>query len=259
VPVGPVSQCVDRVELVGGGKGTPAGEATPDTIDKIDEIPICSSSGVLPSPNRPVALAFIEALTGSQDTALTFQVFPEAPGATARATILHGSLAEHFDALADANRRGAGVFFAVNEMDGRGRRAENVIALRALVADDDAGTVDANATKPEPGIVVYSSVGKLHAYWPLKPGEPLDAFTSAQKAIAAKLRTDSSVSDLARVMRLPGFLHLKGEPQLVTFDELHDARFTIRRAGRDGRDPPGAGARRGHGGRCRCRDRSRCR
>jgi archaellum biogenesis ATPase FlaH len=223
----PSVERVELVELVGGPEGTPEGETTPDTTDKIDKIPICSSSGVLPSPDPAVALAFIEAFTGSPDSSLTFQLFPEAPGATAHAAILHGSLAEYYEALADANRRGAGVFFAINEMDGRGRRAENVIALRALVADDDAGTVDAYATKPEPGIVVYSSRGKLHTYWPLKPGEPLDSFTSAQKAVAARLRTDPSVSDLARVMRLPGFLHLKGEPQLVTFDKLHEARFTI--------------------------------
>jgi archaellum biogenesis ATPase FlaH len=219
---------VDRVELVGGREGTPAGEPTPDTIDKIDKIPVYSSSpGVLPGPDRSIALAFIEALTGSPDTVLTFQLFPEAPGSTAHAAILYGSLAEHFDMLADANRRGAGLFFAVNEMDGRGRRAENVVALRALVADDDAGTVDVYSVQPQPGIVVYSSRGKQHAYWRLKAGEPLDAFTPAQKSIAAKVRTDPSVCDLARVMRLPGFLHLKGEPQLVTFDQLHAGRFTI--------------------------------
>lgn len=222
------SPVVERVELVGGREGRQQVEATPDTIDKIDKIPVYPPSpGVHPSPDRDIALAFIEALTGSPDTALTFQLFAEAPGATAHAVILHGRLAEHFDALADANRRGAGVFFAVNEMDGHGRRAENVIALRALVADDDGGTVDAYALDPQPGIVVTSSRGKLHAYWPLHAGEPLAAFTSAQRALAAKLRTDASVSDLGRVMRLPGFLHLKGDPQLVTFDQLHGGRFTI--------------------------------
>jgi archaellum biogenesis ATPase FlaH len=217
---------VERVELVGGREGTPGGEAPSDTIDKIDKIPVYPSPGD-PSPDRSIALAFIEALTGSPGTALTFQLFPEAPGAIALPAILHGSLAEHYEALAEANRRGAGVFFAVNQMDGQGRRAQNVVALRALVADDDDGTVDVYAVEPQPGIVVYSSPGKLHAYWPLAQGEPLEAFTSAQKAIASKLRTDPSVSDLARVLRLPGFLHLKGEPQLVTFDRLHNARFTV--------------------------------
>jgi hypothetical protein len=89
----PAVERVELVELVGGRERTPAGEATPDTIDKIDKIPVyLSSPGVLPTPDRSIALAFIEALTGLPDTALTFQLFAEAPGATARDAILHGSL-----------------------------------------------------------------------------------------------------------------------------------------------------------------------
>jgi hypothetical protein len=139
---------------------------------------------------------------------------------------------EHYERLADANANGAGVFFAVNELDGAGRRAENALALRALVADDDHGTVsDLFALQVEPSIVVATSAGKQHVYWLLKAGEPLAAFTSAQKALAAKLGTDPTVSDLARVLRLPGFLHQKAgtTPTLVTFDSWAAVpRYTVR-------------------------------
>lgn len=178
-------------------------------------------------PDREIALAFVKALTGSAESVLTFQTFREAPGSTASASILHGTVNEVFDALAEANRNGAEVFFAVNERDGMGRRAENVIALRALFADDDQGNLDVYSTEPVPGIVVYSSRGKLHVYWPLKSAELLAHFSPAQRAIAATLGTDPVVHDLARVMRLPGFFHLKSDPQLVTFDLLHADCFAI--------------------------------
>src|SRR5512141_268531 len=50
-----------------------------------------------------------------------------------------------------------------------------------------------------------------HGYW---PGIhcPLDAFEAAQVALARKFSGDESVSDLPRVMRLPGFFHQKREP-----------------------------------------------
>ena len=40
----------------------------------------------------------------------------------------------------------------------------------------------------------------------------LDQFGAVQKAIAARFNGDKSVHDLPRVMRLPGFIHRKGEP-----------------------------------------------
>jgi hypothetical protein len=40
----------------------------------------------------------------------------------------------------------------------------------------------------------------------------LEQFSKVQKAIAGRYKGDSSVHDLPRVMRLPGFVHRKGEP-----------------------------------------------
>jgi archaellum biogenesis ATPase FlaH len=181
-------------------------------------------------PDLELALYFVRDLTGSEDSILTFQIIPEADGATAPPAILHGTLREVCDRLAAANRAGAGVFFAINELDGRGRRTENAVALRALVADDDEGGVDLFALSPEPSLVVATSPGKQHVYWLLKPGEPLAAFSPAQRAIAAKLGTDPSIHDLPRVLRLPGFLHQKGgkAPTLVTYEAWdRDRRHTV--------------------------------
>jgi len=85
----------------------------------------------------------------------------------------------------------------------------------------------------EPHIVVESSPGKWHAYWRVAD-VPLDKFSELQIALAALFGGDPAVSDLPRVMRVPGFFHLKGEPFRVrllraddrpayTLDEMLDS------------------------------------
>jgi hypothetical protein len=61
---------------------------------------------------------------------------------------------------------------------------------------------------------VSSSPGRWHAYW-LVDGEALEQFTSVQEQLIERFSADRSVKDLPRVMRLPGFLHLKHEPYVV--------------------------------------------
>src|SRR5262249_20679887 len=78
-----------------------------------------------------------------------------------------------------------------------------------------------------PSIIVRSKNG-LHAYWRLRAGESLDRFESAQVALATALRTDPSVKDLPRVMRVPGFFHRKdAEPFLVKMVQTSDVTYDI--------------------------------
>jgi hypothetical protein len=66
----------------------------------------------------------------------------------------------------------------------------------------------------QPHATVESSPGRFHAYW-LVTGLPLAEFKALQLAIAERFNGDRKVHDLPRVMRLPGFLHRKGEPFLT--------------------------------------------
>jgi hypothetical protein len=158
-----------------------------------------------------MAARFLSALTGDHNH--TFQTFAEAGGATKACNrILHGSLERHANALASFNAKGAGVFVMVNHGDGMGRKSANVTAARALFVDLDGAPVEPVLSGPlPPRIVVESSPGKWHCYWPIVD-LPLDRFTDAQKALAARFDGDPKVHDRARVMRLPGFQHRKGEP-----------------------------------------------
>jgi len=133
--------------------------------------------------------------------------------------VLHGTFADHKDELANLNAQGAGVFFMVNHgngilLDGNKtcRTNENVIAIRALFVDLDGAPLDpVQGAAVPPDIIVESSVGRYHAYW-LAPGCPNTDFTRRQKQLAAKFDGDPAVIDLARVMRVPGFVHQKDRP-----------------------------------------------
>jgi hypothetical protein len=158
------------------------------------------------------AARFLSLLDESAER-FTFQTFDDTAAKRGElACVLHGTLAEHHTALAALNARGAGVFVTINETDLHGRQAANVTHVRAGFADTDgAPLAPIMECGLEPSFVVESSPGKWHAYW-LTDDLSLDQFAAVQKGIAAKFGTDSSVCDLPRVLRLPGFDHRKGAP-----------------------------------------------
>ena len=118
----------------------------------------------------------------------------------------HGRVAPE---LVKLNRRGAGVFAMVNRGDGLGRRTENVVAVRAVFVDLDGTPLSVVDEAPlEPHLVVESSPRRYHAYWCVEDLR-LELFERVQKILASELQGDPSVSDLPRLMRLPGFYHPK--------------------------------------------------
>lgn len=153
---------------------------------------------------------FLARLAGGE--AITFQTFADKGDGRHLARILHGTLADHARALQQLNQAGAGVFLMVNAGDGQGRKAGNVVRVRALFADLDGAPLEPIlAASPQPHLIIESSPGRFHAYW-LVNDCPLDRFTALQAAIALKFASDPKVKDLPRVMRLPGYWHQKAEP-----------------------------------------------
>jgi len=167
-----------------------------------------SSNGL--TADLVVAERFLTLLTDGAP--ITFQTFADSSDGRHLARILHGTLADHGNALQTLNQAGAGVFLMVNAGDGQGRKSENVVRVRALFADLDGAPLDpVLVARPEPHLIIESSPGRYHAYWLIKDC-PLDRFTPLQAALAVKFVSDTKVKDLPRVMRLPGFWHQKAEP-----------------------------------------------
>jgi len=165
------------------------------------------------SPDFKIAAQFLDLI--AEGEAVTFQTFAERGTKGALARILHGNPDQHFPELAKLNARGAGVFFMVNQGDGKGRQAGNVTSVRACFIDLDGAPVQPVLDAPlAPHLVVESSPGRFHGYW-LLADCPLLRFAGLQKALAVRFDGDPSVNDLPRVMRVPAFVHHKGEPYLT--------------------------------------------
>jgi hypothetical protein len=154
----------------------------------------------------------------------TFQTFNEVnKGDKTLSRVSHGDINQHYSSLAQRNNRGAGIFVMVNEGDCRGRKKENVKRVRAVFVDLDGAPLEpVSQASLKPHITLESSPGKYHAYW-LVNGLSLDAFTTTQLALANRFDGDTSVKDLPRVMRLPGFFHRKNIPfqtRILTLEDL---------------------------------------
>src|SRR5262245_3565020 len=138
------------------------------------------------------------------------------------ARIFHGTLTEHWDELVELNNKGAGVYFTVCETDLTGRKKENIKRVRAGFGDLDGAPLEpVNEAKLLPHIINETSPGRYHPYYIIGDDMPLDRFEPLQKTIAARFNGDLSVHDLPRVMRLPGFVHRKGEPFLVRIQQIN--------------------------------------
>jgi len=94
----------------------------------------------------------------------TFQTFDDSKGRQnpSLTKVLHGTLDEHWDTLANLNNQGAGVFITVNETNLSGRTTQDMVNVRAMYREDDTGGLPDLPLKPQ--MVVESSPGKKHEY-----------------------------------------------------------------------------------------------
>jgi putative DNA primase/helicase len=149
----------------------------------------------------------------------TFQTFPDAGKERGYLTrVLHGTPVEHFDTLAELNRKGAGIFASVNETDLRGRKKKNIVRIRSIWQEDDA-----KGSKPlpcPPHMVVSSSPGKYHRYV-LTDTTQLEEFDDVMQTMVEEYGSDPNAADISRVLRLPGFYHMKNpaSPHMVRIIE----------------------------------------
>lgn len=165
-----------------------------------------------------------------------WQTFPDnKQTGNSGAAILHGGLDAIKTRLIEEKLKGRGIFAAVNRTNGRGRTTEHVVAATAVFADGDDIPVP-ESWPLEPHIITKRSNERWQAFWLIEPTNDFTTWTGIQKRVAACLKTDPSVCDPPRVMRIPGFIHQKGTPiriELVicpSIEDVHNGsiiRYTI--------------------------------
>lgn len=140
-------------------------------------------------------------------------------------------LKKNINSLRALNDKGAGIYFCVNQLRPKARRvSDNIEAVTAFFLD-----LDGSPVKPvidwqlQPNLVVRTSEDRYHCYWILDDNYPeaVKLFKPIQRWLADKFNGDKSISDLCRVMRIPGFNNMKHEPFMVTFEERRQQPYKL--------------------------------
>lgn len=131
-----------------------------------------------------------------------------------------GTLPDYFDEFQTAQANGYGVYAVVNE---GGHRDADITNVRAVFVDADGVPLSDVEWHVEPHFLVYRNETHWHAYW-LVYGLTPEQFRGVQKRLADYYGTDSAVSNPSRLMRVPGFQHLKDpdDPQEVILVDYTD-------------------------------------
>jgi putative DNA primase/helicase len=158
-----------------------------------------------------------------------FQTYDDNPEKQLRngklASTPYGKLDEVVATLRYMNFRYAAVGVTLNRTDGKGRKKENVIAIRGVALDLDGAPLEpVKACGLKPHIVVQTSERGYHVIWRVD-GLPVEKFAGVQWAIAKRYDGDVAIAKLTHCIRLPGFFHCKDveHPFRVRILEASDA------------------------------------
>lgn len=173
------------------------------------------------------AIAFLRKLDASSEAKFNVETYTDAakggekprpdPLAQRFSDLSLDDVADRLPELTTLNNKGAGVFIAVNGFDGH-RQRDNLTRVRGVHADLDGvenDALEALRARLKPTIEVQtSSPTHWHFYWLLAPGEVLtaDQAEAINRGLVA-LGADRAAVDVARLLRLPGFRHMKNATQ----------------------------------------------
>jgi len=174
------------------------------------------TQGVALQPNYGEIKAFLDRLDPNAEY-FTFQTFDDKRKKSGHLTrIIHGSLDECFAELVALNQEGAGVFVTVQSTDGKGRKKDNIVQIRAVYQEADRG--DEPELPIRPHLTVETSPAKFHRYI-LTDTTSVEEFAPVQQRLVRDYGSDPNAKDLARVLRVPGFYHQKRDPYMVRIME----------------------------------------
>jgi len=174
---------------------------------------------------------FIQRLTGDENTVINWRLYDD-KNKGQQAHVLRGSINELWDRLVNYNNDNWSVHCVINEMDDTivdnrgnvGLKLDNVSYIRSHYVDlDNVYTSHANleqAIQDGASFVVNSSPNKFHVYFLTQLYKGNNFFSTIQKKLITKYDGDKEVFSANRTLRVPGFLHCKKEPTLITGHDL---------------------------------------
>jgi len=147
------------------------------------------------------------------------------------------------------NKEGWGVYFAVNDFGENPRQDQYCQKLRYVYGDLDIAKSGDNQTREEkdrkkqividalikkcpPSLIIGTSNG-IQPLWKLKDGDPSRKaeYVNAIKGVIEWSKDygckADKIYDMARILRNPGFLHMKEEPYMCKVIYTSDKKYTI--------------------------------
>lgn len=186
------------------------------------------------NPTHP-ALQFLAVLDPRQDAVFNIETYEDKPkGDNSQKnpalqkrwnSITRHEVENILPELRRLNNAGAGAFIAVNECDGP-RSKKNLRRLRDVHGDFDhngKNSLKSAAKRLTPTVIVQSSPGKFQGHWLLELDQTMTVaeVEDLNRAIVTHHGADKAAVDASRLLRLPGFKHMKnraqGETPLVEF------------------------------------------
>ena len=170
----------------------------------------------------------MEFLKSFSDT--VFQVFPDK--GTGYAKVFERYDEAEFKRL---NKDGYGIYFTPNGFKG-GRKAENLVSINAVYADLDVAKEGGKGNKQPiikalltdklvPNFIIDTKNG-VQAIWLIEKTTNKDLCVKVMKGIIEWSKKfgcmGDKVYDLTRVLRLPDYYHMKGEPYMCTAEKHTD-------------------------------------
>lgn len=124
------------------------------------------------------------------------------------------------------NRKGFGIFWAVNEFNGA-RRIANLTRIKSWAVDMDDGTKAEQATRITsapllPSLVVETKRG-YQVYYRAKNALASHWNALVLHRLVPYFGADKNARDLARILRVPGFLHQKDPAHPFKVKTVHSA------------------------------------
>lgn len=171
-----------------------------------------------PLQGHEAASRFVELLTGYPGSIISWRLFPDDKAHRGSGINFDHTLDRLFEDFIERQVDGHGVFAVVN---GGGHRDAHIETIRAVFVDADDSPLP-DSWHVEPHFLIQRDETHWHAYW-LTEGMTPAEFTEVQSRLAVHYGTDPTISNPSRVMRVPGFKHLKNpdDPQTVALVEMN--------------------------------------
>ena len=117
----------------------------------------------------------------------------------------------HPDQAQEYNAKGYGIFHTVNEFRGP-RRIDNLVRINAWAIDIDERPKGDQIKRFKEGLIptmVIETLRGYHAYWAAKDAKKENWNAIVTDRLVPFYGADPKARDLARILRRPGFYHLK--------------------------------------------------